>query len=314
MPLAVFPKGFFDALVTRQMRLEEWLDLAATLEVDGVELYPDFLPRLDDGYLGELRKRLGDRGLEMPMLCHSPDFTQPEREARRAEVQRTERMIALTAALGGRFCRVLSGQRRPGLGEEALDWVIDCLTALLPIAEEHGVVLTLENHYKEGQWPYPEFAQSRSRFLALLESVPSPWLQVQYDPSNALVAGDDPYHLLDEVIGRVATVHASDRFLEGGTVEDLRRLDRDPTHGYAPLLRHGVIGEGLIDFDRIFSTLAARRFDGWISIEDGEGETVADGMRNLRASVAFLRERMGRWFDDDIASPAPSPNGPTSHA
>lgn len=294
MPLAVFPKGFFAALVAGRMQLYEWLHLAATLEVDGVELYPAFLPRLDERYLIDLRRRLGDLGLEMPMFCHSPDFTQPSPDARRAEVERSERMIAVTAALGGGYCRVLSGQRRPGVGEEGLGWVIDSIEALLPVAEAHNVVLTLENHYKDGQWEYPEFAQSRKRFLAILEALPSPWLRVQYDPSNALVAGYDPYDLLDEVLDRMATMHASDRYLEGGTVDDLKQRDAHAAQGYAPLLRHGVIGEGLIDYERVFSALEARRFAGWISIEDGEGATVEEGMENLRRSVTFLKGKMDR--------------------
>jgi sugar phosphate isomerase/epimerase len=162
------------------------------------------------------------------------------------------------------------------------------------------VVLVLENHYKDGSWEYPEFAQGRERFLRILEALPSRWLRVQYDPSNAVVAGVDPYALLDEVIDRVATVHASDRYLEGGTLDDLRRLDADPAHGYARLLRHGVIGEGLNDFDRIFSRLAAAGFDGWVSIEDGEGETVEEGMENLRRSAAFLRRSMAvHWRTGD---------------
>ena len=74
-------------------------------------------------------------------------------------------MIDVTAALGGSYCRVLSGQRRPGVGEEGMGWVIDCIEALLPAAEGAGVVLTIENHYKDGVWEYPEYAQSRERFL-----------------------------------------------------------------------------------------------------------------------------------------------------
>jgi sugar phosphate isomerase/epimerase len=291
--LAVFPKGFLPRLLDGRMSLGEWLDLAAGLDVDGVELYSPFLEHLDGAALRALAERIASLGLEMPMLCHSPDFTRPDGAERAREVERTRRMIVATRELGGRWCRVLSGQRRPEVGEEeGIGWVVEALERLLPDAEASGVVLTLENHYKDGSWEYPEFAQGRERFLRILRALPSPWLRVQYDPSNAVVAGIDPYALLDEVIDRVSTVHASDRYLEGGTLDDLRRLDADPWHGYARLLRHGVIGEGLNDFDRIFSTLAAAGFDGWVSIEDGEGETVEAGMENLRRSAAFLRRSM----------------------
>lgn len=295
--LAAFPKGFFGDILARRMPLDRWLELAASLRVDGVELYSGFLDRLDDPYLHALRERIGSLGLAMPMMCHSPDFTRPDPAERAAEVEGARRMIEATAALDGGYCRVLSGQRRPGVGEEqGVGWVVECLEALLPAAEAAGVVLTLENHYKDGTWEYPEFAQSRERFLRILAAVPSPWLRVQYDPSNAVVAGDDPYELLERVVDRVATVHASDRYLEGGGVEDLRRLDADPQHGYAPLLRHGVIGEGLNDFHRIFSVLAAAGFRGWVSIEDGEGDTEEEGMENLRRSVEFLRQSLGTHF------------------
>ena len=36
---------------------------------------------------------------------------------------------------------------------------------LLPFAEQHGVVLTMENHYKDNYWQYPEFAQKMDVFI-----------------------------------------------------------------------------------------------------------------------------------------------------
>jgi sugar phosphate isomerase/epimerase len=297
LPLAVFPKGFFQDLVTRRMSLATWLDLASSLDVDGVELYSDFLDSLEPAYLSDLRSRIESLGLRMPMLCHSPNFTHPDVMERARQTEFTWRAIVAARTLGGDYCRVLSGQRYPQVSEEeGIGWVVDSIEALLPVAEANGVVLTLENHYKAGNWEYPEFAQSRERFLRILREVQSPWLRVQYDPSNAVVAGIDPYALLDEVVDRVVTMHASDRYLEGGTVDDLKALDAHSTHGYANVLRHGVIGGGLNDFDRIFATLAAAGFDGWVSIEDGEGPTIEEGMENLRRSVAFLREKMARHF------------------
>ncbi|MCC7494574.1 MAG: sugar phosphate isomerase/epimerase [Fimbriimonadaceae bacterium] len=288
--LAVFPKGYLDQLcVTGEMTLREWLDLAATLDVDGVEMYDRFLPDAPADLLA-LRAELEARGLAMPMLCHSPDYTQPDPAARAAEVARTERMIAAAATLGAVQCRVLSGQARPGLDREtAIGWVADCWRALLPSAERHGVVLAVENHYKDGFWEYREFAQRAELFLDLLSRVESPWLRVNFDPSNALVAGDDPLVLLPAVLPRMITMHASDRYLSDGDLAALRQADG--TLGYPRTLRHGVIGEGLNDYDRIFSVLSAAGWDGWISIEDGE-----DGLEPLAESAAFLRRKIAEHW------------------
>ena len=65
-----------------------------------------------------------------------------------------------------------------------------------PRRAEHDVVLGLENHYKDGFWSYPEFAQNQDVFLALLDAIRNSGIfGVQYDPSNAIVAGDDPIAL-----------------------------------------------------------------------------------------------------------------------
>lgn len=275
--LAVFPKGFFDALVARRMPLPRWLDLAATLGVDGAEMYPRFLDGLDETAAARLKREAAARGLALPMMCHSPDFTLPDPAGRAAEVEHTRAVIAFTAAMGGTCCRVLSGQARPGLAPpQAHGWVVAAIEAVLPAARAAGVTLAIENHYKDGLWEYPEFAQSSARYLAILHAVPE--LKAQYDPSNAIVAGEDQYALLEAVLPRVATMHASDRRMEGGK------------------LLHGVVGRGLNDYDRIFARLAAAGFTGWISIEDGEAPTEAEGMANLKASADFLRGKLAAHF------------------
>ena len=88
---------------------------------------------------------------------------------------------------------------------------------------------------------------------------------VQYDPSNAIVAGDDPIALLRAVADRVVSMHASDRYLAAGaTLEELRQTDG--TLGYSPNLRHGVTGQGLNDYDAILGILAEHHYHGWVSI------------------------------------------------
>jgi sugar phosphate isomerase/epimerase len=291
MPLAAFPKCFLDQLcVEKSMSAGEWIDLAADqLDVDGLEFYWGFTPR-DEAGIGRIRARAEARGLKIPMMCYSPDFTQPDAAARAREVENEKRVIEATARLGGKFCRVLSGQRRPEVGiDDGVKMAADCITALLPHAEHCGVTLVLENHYKDGYWDFPEFAQKRDVFLKLLDAIPrSAWFGVNYDPSNAIVAGDDPLQLLDDVLDRVVSMHASDRYFEGGTLADLEKIGAH--QGYASILKHGIIGRGLNDYDAIFSRLARAGFTGWISIEDGNDPAI--GMEHLRLSAEFLRAKM----------------------
>jgi sugar phosphate isomerase/epimerase len=293
MPLAAFPKCFLDALcVTREMTVDQWLELSLEFHIDGLEFYWGFTPPEAPAEWERLREKVAAQGRSIPMMCYSPDFTKPSLAERKAEIQSQKQAIRAIAALGGSYCRVLSGQRRPEVSrKDGLQWVRECITELLPFAEQHRVVLTLENHYKDGFWQYPEFAQKMDVFLELLEGIPeSKWFGVNYDPSNAIVAGDDPIELLERVKHRVRTMHASDRYFEGGTLEQLRQMELEPITGYASFLKHGVIGRGCNDYDRIFSILKASGFDGWISIEDGTDPQ--EGAEHIKQSAIFLRQKM----------------------
>ena len=290
--IAAFPKCFMDELcVHHTMTLFEWIEMAATLGVEGLEFYTGFLND-DEGFLREVKDCLEKHELRMPMLCCSPDFTQPDPELLHAEIEREKRMIELTALFGGRFCRVLSGQRRPGLSREAgVTQVVRVLKSLLPFAEKHDVVLTMENHYKDNYWQYPEFAQKMDIFIEIVEQIDSPWFGVNYDPSNTILAGEDPIELLNKIKHHVVSMHASDRYLTSGTIEDLRK--EEDSVGYASRLAHGVIGKGINDYDAIFSTLSEVGFNSWISIEDG-----MNGLDELRESVRFLTTKIDRYFSD----------------
>jgi sugar phosphate isomerase/epimerase len=144
----------------------------------------------------------------------------------------------------------------------------------------------MENHYKDPFWNYPEFAQRIDVFTAVIRQIDSPYFGVQFDPSNCIVAGEDPLVLLDKVSSRVRTMHASDRYLAPGVeLEELKQSDG--TIGYSPSLLHGVIGKGLNDYDTIMRTLRTAGFSGWISIEDG-----MNGLEEIRESALFLRSKM----------------------
>jgi len=286
--LAAFPKAYLHALCRDgSMTIADWIELAATLGVEGVEWYAGFLEMADEAAWPRFRGAVEDRGMTIPMMCCSPDFAHPDPAFRAAEIVKQKRWIEMTAVLGGSYCRVLSGQRRPGLSpDEGVRLVADSIRACLPHAAANGVTLILENHYKDDFWQYPEFAQKLDVFCALVAAIDDPYFGVNYDPSNALLAGDDPLELLSRVADRVVTMHASDRSLVEGTLDDLRR-EECGAEGYARRLKHGEIGKGLNDYDAIFTILAGRGFNGWISVEDG-----VDGIEELRRSVAFLRRKI----------------------
>ena len=294
--ISVFPKCYFDELTSGRMAYADWIRAAAPLGGEGVEHYDGFFASLEPRDVDPIVRLMEETGQITSMLCFSPDFTHPDATERARQVERQKAAIDLTVRLGARHCRTLSGQRVPGLSrQEGIDRTVDGIKRSLEYAERRGVVLCLENHYKDGTWKYPEFAQAEDVFLEILDRIDSPSLGVQYDPSNATVGGYDPIRFLERVKHRVVTVHASDRYLAPGASLDALST-QDGSAGYAAALKHGETGTGLNDYDAIFRILAEVGFDGWISIEDG-----MDGLDELRRSVDFLKAKRRRYFPSTVA-------------
>jgi len=293
MPLAAFPKCFVEALtLEKEMKMDAWIEMSDQFDIDGLEFFSGFAPLDDLPKWKAFARTVAHHGRAIPMLCHSSDFTNPDAAARKSEVERQKKAIDIAAALGARYCRILTGQRRPEVPvAQGIAWVKECILESIVYAEKRGIILNLENHYKDHTWLYPEFAQKREIFLEVLAAIPeSPWFGVNYDPSNAVIAGEDPIVLLEAVKNRVVTMHASDRYFKGGTAADLKKMELHPTLGYSSILQHGVIGQGLNDYDKIFSILSAVRFRGWVSIEDGPDPKT--GVADIRDSAIFLRRKM----------------------
>lgn len=289
--ISVFPKCYFDQLVSGEMDYVRWIRDAATLGAEGVEHYDEFFRSFDAKDVDPVLEAMEETGQRTSMLCFSPNFTHPEAAERERQIERQKRAIDLAVRLGTRYCRTLTGQRYPDLSRaQGIAWSVECIERSLQYAERRDVVLCLENHYKVGDWLYPEFAQPEDVFLEIVSRIDSPHFGVQYDPSNAVVAGFDPVAFLERIKHRVVTMHASDRYLmPGTTLEEIRAADG--TVGYPDKLRHGETGKGLNDYDAIFRILAGVGFSGWISVEDG-----MNGLDELRRSVAFLKGKRSEHY------------------
>jgi sugar phosphate isomerase/epimerase len=291
--ISLFPKCYFDDFTEGRRPYESWIREAATLGGEGIEHYDGFFRSLAPADVDPIARLMEQTGQVTSMICFSPDFTHPDPAERRRQVERQKAAIDLTVRLGARHCRTLSGQRHPGMSrEEGIARTVEGIRRSLEHAEREGVVLCMENHYKDGTWHYPEFAQPEDIFLEIIEQIDSPYFGVQYDPSNAVVGGFDPVAFLDKVKHRVVTMHASDRYLApGATLEDLKT--GDGATGYASALRHGETGKGMNDYDAIFQRLAEVNFGGWISIEDG-----MNGLDEIARSAVFLKEKRAKYFPE----------------
>src|SRR5579875_2268996 len=103
MPLKIsaFPKCYLETISNGQMSVFEWIEMAKQLDADGLEMYEGFFTSFEEDYIDRVAAAIHAAGFAMPMLCCSPDFTVPDPDRRKREIEREAEMIRITRRLGG---------------------------------------------------------------------------------------------------------------------------------------------------------------------------------------------------------------------
>jgi sugar phosphate isomerase/epimerase len=248
---------FRELLHERSMSLAQWSERAAALGLDGIELYKPYLQEEDEESLLDAAETIRRSGLEISMYTSYADFGDPDEAHTAEQIDSVRRDCDSAVIVGTDLVRVTAGHWRPGVPhEESLRSVAKGLKACLDYAEDRGVRLALEDH--------PTIGTHIQDFLTILDSVGDERLKVNLDTSNPMESGESAVELARHVARRVVHVHASDQ-------------SRD--------LQHQVVGEGIVDFAAIFSTLKAAGYDGYVSLEAGGArgdEGIADGIAYVR--------------------------------
>ncbi|MEM3956654.1 MAG: sugar phosphate isomerase/epimerase family protein [Thermoproteota archaeon] len=143
----------------------------------------------------------------------------------------------------------------PGYTEEdAFNWVVESIEKCLPVAENLGVVMALENHW--GLTATPEGV------LKIVEAVNSKWLRVLMDTGNFI---EDTYNGLRKIAPYTVLVHVKTYY--GG----------------------GVWYELDIDYSRVFKILREAGYRGYLSIEfEGKDDATSGVYRTRKMLLEHL--------------------------
>ena len=76
--ISVFPKCYFDELVSGRMDYVSWIHDAATLGGEGVEHYDEFFRSPAPEHVDPVLDAMRETGQITSMLCFSPNFTHPD--------------------------------------------------------------------------------------------------------------------------------------------------------------------------------------------------------------------------------------------
>ena len=273
MKLSCLPVSFFADITSGKMSVAEWARMGAGLKLDAVDLSILFLPERSLKAAETIRQQVEDEGISVTMLTTYPDFTHPDPAQRTKELEMEIEAVHLAAVLGAQFVRVTAGQAHPETSiKNGIAWAANGFSRLVDAAGSLGVQLAYENHAKPSPWDYTDFSQPPEIFLEILSQVPSPLLGVNFDTGNATAFATDPVAFLEQIVGRVVSVHASDTSERGK-------------------LNHVLLGSGVTPFRKLFHVLKSSGWDGWVCMEEAAGlgragvETAANTIRCIWAEA-----------------------------
>lgn len=256
MKLGCCSWSYHRAIQAGRIDFEDWLRICAEeLQVGGVDIIADQLPKRTTRYVLETKKRCADYRLTTIALSVSNDFGRPTAHERQRHIEAVSRWIDSAFILGVPYVRIFAGWPPADRRKSLWGPMKTCIRKVASVAAQAGVTLVVEPHNHGGFLP-----DSRTT-LRLIKELDSPWVRINLDVGNYLDA--DLYKALDASMSSAPHVVAKIRQFHAGH-------DEDPT----------------LDYGAIFSMLKRHRYVGFVTLEY---EGAVDELEAVPRALAMLR-------------------------
>jgi len=290
-----------DPYMIRHLSLPELCRATAELGYDQIELSPrsDFLdwwvmPRATKERMAGFRKALKEHGVGLATLQPMYRWASPFEDERQWAVRCWKKAIEVAIEMGcdtliSEFGRGASPERsvgeRPGANTRELceaAW-FRSMDELLPIFEREGLTLSVE--------PHPEdWVEQLQPAADIVKNIGSKALKLSYIAPHTFYYGDDMAAMIREAAPVLAHVRVADTFNHKKSSQ-LRYIVNPPGSSQIRVHQHLDMGQGEIDWDLFFQTLAEVKFDGVLSA------CVFAWEERAEESSRFMRTEIQRYLD-----------------
>ena len=200
------------------MSLDDFIDMAAGLPLDAVELTAYYFAQTTPRYLAELKGRCTRLGLDISGTAVGNNFCVTDDSRLKEQIADVKRWIEHTSRLGGKTMRIFAGNvERGDTVERARARVLAAFQEVCDHAGQYGIYLALENH--GGITGTPE------QILTLVRAVKSAWFGINLDTGNFITA--DPYADLARIAPYAVVCQIKTEIQRAGKAQeeaDLKRL------------------------------------------------------------------------------------------
>jgi myo-inositol catabolism protein IolH len=281
-----------DPYMLRRVPLLSLPRVVADLGYQYIEMSPrdDFLPffrhpRIDQAGVAAFKRELAAAEVSVASVLPLYRWSGPDEDARQAAVRYWKRALEITVDLG---VEVMNSEfnGRPDRPDESEAQFWRSLEELLPIFEREGVRLVLE--------PHPDdFVEDGIAGVNLVRGINSDLVSFLYCAPHTFHQGGDLAAVIKHAGPLLTQVHIADSFDHRGS-SGLRYIV-NPPGSTARIHQHLDIGQGEVDWDLFFATLAEVNFDGIATVcVFAWEERAEDSARyNLSQVNQYLRKSVG---------------------
>ncbi len=211
MKLGLAAYSFRQALDLRRkpptMTLDGFIDLAATMPFDAIELTEYYFAETSARYLANLKGRATRLGLDISGTAIRSDYCVNNATRLKEEIDKSKRWIEHTSRLGGKTMRIFGGTVAKGDTEErARRQCIEAIQEVCEHAGQFGVYAALENH--------GGITGTSEQMLALVRAIKSDWFGVNLDTGNFRTK--DPYADLERLAPYAVVVQMKTEITRAG--------------------------------------------------------------------------------------------------
>lgn len=172
---------------------------------------------------------------------------------------------------------------KPVFTEEEWKLLVDGLHRLGELAVEKDMAIVFHHHMGTG-------IQTTEEIDKLMELTDPKHVSLLFDTGHLVFSGEDPIHVLKKHLPRIKHVHLKDirpEVVARVKEEDLSFLQAVKMGAFT------VPGDGSIEFDEVFTTLAASDYTGWFVVEAEQDPALANPFEYAVKARCYIREKTG---------------------
>lgn len=261
---------------SKEWTLEDFIERAKELEVDGVSLESCFIPRFDKEYLSEIKEMLDEYNFDRVYAWGHPHGLEGGKNE--AAYEEMIEHIEYANAIGANVMRVVGSSLMFYFEDHGpqIEKLSQMFTTAMKVADTYGIKLADENHID----------YNADEMLELIQNVNHPNFGINFDTGNFLRVQDDPIRGMEKLARYTFATHVKDlKVNPQATENDWYYLSCTP------------VGDGLVDNMRLAQLLKNANYAGFLAMEidmlhpdynNDEDSAVAKSVKELKKIAQSL--------------------------